>query len=266
MQVLVMGSGGLGGYYGGMLAERGHDVTFVARGAHLTAMRARGLEIRTNEQTYHITPVRAVAAPGDASGEFDLVLFTVKGYDAEAAATALHPIIGPQTAVLTLLNGVDSPELLSSVLGPEHVLAGTTFIRSTLAGPGIIEQMGTLRRVVFGEMSGGVTPRVEMIAAALREAGTDAVTRADSRLAVWEKFVMQAPARDDDERLPDALRPDPRDAGGRSALPHPDRGSRRRRAGKRRPITGHGDRHRNGGRLAVPLRAKDLDVDRLRAR
>lgn len=193
MRVLVMGSGGLGGYYGGMLAEKGHDVTFVARGAHLAAMRERGLTIRANEGEYHIMPVKAVNAPSEASGDFDLILFTVKGYDAEAAAHALRPVIGPHTAVLTVLNGVDSAEQLSAILGPAHVLAGTTFIRSTLTEPGVIDQMGTLRRVVFGEYAGGPTPRVEMIAEALREAGMEVQIAPDARVAVWEKFVMQAP-------------------------------------------------------------------------
>ncbi len=193
MRVLVMGSGGLGGYFGGMLAHTGHDVTFVARGAHLAAMRERGLEVRTDEQTYRFASVSAIATPDEAAGDFDLILFTVKGYDAEAAATALRPVIGPATAVLTVLNGVDSAEQLAAILGPERVLAGTTFIRSTLAEPGVIEQMGTLRRVVFGEFSGGATPRAEQIAAALRAAGIEVEVAEDARVAVWQKFVMQAP-------------------------------------------------------------------------
>lgn len=193
MRVLVMGSGGLGGYFGGVLARQGHDVTFVARGAHLAAMRERGLTIKTDAETFHLSPVSAVATPAEAMGDFDLVLFTVKGYDAEDAAEALLPAIKPRTAVLTVLNGVDSAEILSGVLGAEHVLPGATFIRSTLAEPGVIEQMGTLRRVVFGEAVGGASPRVEAIAAALREAGVNAEVAEDARLAVWEKFVMQAP-------------------------------------------------------------------------
>lgn len=193
MRVLVMGSGGLGGYFGGMLARTGHDVTFVARGAHLAAMRERGLEVRTDEETYRFPTVAAVAAPSEAAGDFDLILFTVKGYDAEAAANALRPVIGPETAVLTVLNGVDSAEQLAAILGPEHVLAGTTFIRSTLAAPGVIEQMGTLRRVVFGEFAGGPTPRVARVAEALRAAGIEVEVAQDARVAVWQKFVMQAP-------------------------------------------------------------------------
>ena len=260
MRVLVMGSGGLGGYFGGMLAHQGHDVTFVARGAHLAAMRERGLEVRTDEQTYRFSPVSAVAAPEEATGDFDLILFTVKGYDAEAAATALRPVIGPTTAVLTVLNGVDSAEQLAAILGPEHVLAGTTFIRSTLAEPGMIEQMGTLRRVVFGEFSGGVTPRVERVAAALRAAGIEDGGRGGRTRRRLAEVRHASAARDDDERLPDALRPDPRDAGGGQALPGADRGVRRRRAGERRRASGRCRGNGAGRCLAISLRAEDLNV------
>ena len=125
-------------------------------------------------------------------GDFDLVLFTVKGYDAEAAATRSSP---PSAAN----GGADSAERrgqrrdLAAILGAGACASRATFIRSTLAEPGVIEQMGTLRRVVFGEAVGGASPRVEAIAAALREAGVNAEVAEDARLAVWEKFVMQAP-------------------------------------------------------------------------
>src|SRR5688572_16131460 len=111
MRVLVMGTGAVGGYYGGMLALRGHAITFVARGANLAALRERGLEIRTAGQLHHLQPVTAVESPAAADGPVDLILFTVKGYDAATAAAALRPVIGPETAVLTLLNGVDSADI-----------------------------------------------------------------------------------------------------------------------------------------------------------
>src|SRR5262249_44169407 len=108
MRVLIMGTGAIGGIYGTLLALRGHDVTFVARGAQLEAMQTHGLEVRTPTGTHHLRPVTAFANPADASGPFDLVLFTVKGYDTEDAANALRPAMGPHTAVLTLQNGVES--------------------------------------------------------------------------------------------------------------------------------------------------------------
>jgi 2-dehydropantoate 2-reductase len=185
-----MGTGGLGGYYGGVLAQRGHEVTFVARGAHLAAMRERGLELRSGGQTTLLHPVRAVGSPADAGSGFDLVLFTVKTYDTEAAAAALRPALGPATAVLPLQNGVDSVERLSRALGADRVLVGTTLIGSVIVEPGVIDQSTALRRITLGEQSGEVTPRVEAIAAALRDAGVEVTTTADPLVPVWEKFVM----------------------------------------------------------------------------
>ena len=190
MRVLVMGAGGLGGYYGGVLAQRGHEVTFVAREAHLAAMRERGLEIRSGGQTTLLHPVRAVGSPADAGSGFDLVLFTVKTYDTEAAAAALRPALGPATAVLPLQNGVDSVEQLSQALGADRVLVGTTLIGSAIVEPGVIDQSTAFRRITLGEQSGEVTPRVEAIAAALRDAGVEVTITADPLVPVWEKFVM----------------------------------------------------------------------------
>jgi 2-dehydropantoate 2-reductase len=219
MRVLVMGSGGVGGYFGGMLALHGHEVTFVARGAHLAAMRERGLEIRTGGQTILLRPVRAVESPAEACAHlsssgagpepaegacpepaegagFDLVLFTVKGYDTEAALAALSAsggVVGPQTAVLTLQNGVDSVDQLSAALGPDHVLAGTARIESTIAEPGVIDQRSPFRRIELGEPTGDVSARAKAIAAALQEAGAEVTVRTDPMVAIWEKFVLLAP-------------------------------------------------------------------------
>ena len=189
MRVLVMGAGAVGGYYGGVLALHGHGVTFVARGPHLAAMRDRGLELRTDGQVRLLPTVAAVASPAEATGPIDLVLFTVKGYDTEAAAEALRPAVGLETAVLTLQNGVDSVDKLSAALGPRPVLAGATYVVATLVAPGVIAQTGPSARVVLGEPAGPVTPRVEAITAALRQAGVDATAIPDGLLAVWQKFV-----------------------------------------------------------------------------
>lgn len=189
-----MGSGGVGGYYGGVLARGGHELWFVARGAHLDALRDHGLEIRSSESPIRLRPVRAVAAPAEAGSGFDLVLFTVKGYDTEAAATALRPVVGSMTAILTLQNGVDSAERLGAILDGTSVLAGTTTIESTIAAPGVIEQKGPRPRIVLGEPSGTVTPRAETIAGVLRDAGIETVVSADMRRTLWEKFVRLAPS------------------------------------------------------------------------
>jgi 2-dehydropantoate 2-reductase len=197
MRVLVMGAGGVGGYYGGMLARAGHEVTFVARGAHLAALQERGLEVRTQGQTIRIQPATAVAQPADAlgqGGDFDLALFTVKNYDTEPAATALKPALGPQTAVLSLQNGVDAPDLLAALLGPERILAGVTFIAAAVAEPGVILENGFSRAVTLGEPGGaGVTPRVRAIVRAFQEAGVEAQATADARQMLWDKFVVVAP-------------------------------------------------------------------------
>ena len=192
VRILVMGAGAVGGFFGGKLAQRGHDVIFVARGAHLGAMRERGLELRSGAERTVIHPVTAVASPVDAASDIELVLFTVKGYDTIPAASALREVVGPPTAVLTLQNGVDSPDQLAAILGPEHVLAGTTYVFTAVVEPGIIET-GPMRRIVFGELSGEVTPRVEAIADALRDGGIDMTVSADPRRALWEKFVTLAP-------------------------------------------------------------------------
>lgn len=188
MRVLVMGTGGIGGLCGALLAQHGNEVTFVARGAHLTALRTRGLEMRTGGQVALLDPVRAVAEPGEAEGDAELVLFTVKTYDSAGAIDALRPVIRPGTAVLTLQNGVESADQLSAGLGAEHVLVGTAFMFSAIVEPGVIEA-GPLRRITLGELSGVLTPRAEAIAAVLLEAGIEAIVTTDPRRAVWEKFV-----------------------------------------------------------------------------
>jgi 2-dehydropantoate 2-reductase len=197
MRVLVMGAGGVGGYYGGMLAHAGHDVAFVARGAHLEALRERGLEVRTQGQTINIRPATAVAQPADAAGQggsFDLVLFTVKNYDTRPAAEALEPALGPQTAVLTLQNGVDSPEVLAAQIGAERTLAGVTFIAAAVAEPGVIVENGFSRAVTLGEPNAvEVSPRVMTVVRAFQEAGLEAQATADVRQMLWDKFVVVAP-------------------------------------------------------------------------
>jgi 2-dehydropantoate 2-reductase len=193
MQVLVMGAGAVGGYFGAQLAGAGHAVTFVARGEHLDVLRARGLTIRSAEGARVLAPVRAVASPAEAGGALDLVLFTVKGYDTGAAAAALRGVAGDGTVVLTLQNGVDSVERLEAALGPGRVLAGTATIEATVAEPGVVRLGGPVPRIVLGEPAGGASPRAEAIAAALREAGVQAVVTPDARRAVWEKFVRLAP-------------------------------------------------------------------------
>jgi 2-dehydropantoate 2-reductase len=193
VKVLVMGAGAVGGFYGAALARRGHDVTFVARGAHLDALRARGLTIRRSGDTTTIHPVRAVADPADEGRGVELVLFTVKGYDTDGAARALRPVVESRTSVLTLQNGVESEERLAAALGADRLLLGTATISTTVSEPGIIDQANPLSRIQMGEPSGAITPRVEAIASVLRDAGVEVRVTGDVRAAIWEKFIRLAP-------------------------------------------------------------------------
>jgi 2-dehydropantoate 2-reductase len=192
MRVLIMGSGGVGGYYGGLLANHGTDVTFVARGAHLAALQSKGLELRTQGEVLSIAPVTAVEDPRTA-GPFDLILFTVKTYDTASAIDLIRPVVGPSTIVLTLQNGIDAIDLLGTGLGAAHVLGGVTFVACAIVEPGVLAENGFSRRIALGEPSGGVTPRVQAIVELGKAAGWDVSALPSARQAVWEKFVLLAP-------------------------------------------------------------------------
>jgi 2-dehydropantoate 2-reductase len=193
MRVLVMGTGGVGGYYGGMLAHAGADVTFVARGRQLEALREKGLELRTQGQTLLIRPAVTFERPNQVAEPPELVLFTVKTYDTATALEALRPAVGPDTAVLTLQNGIDSVDQLGAAFGADRALAGVTYVASSVIEPGVVNENGFSRKVIFGEPDGRVTPRVEAILAAFRRADLDAELSTSPRQALWDKFVLVAP-------------------------------------------------------------------------
>ena len=195
MRVAILGSGAVGGYYGARLARAGHDVTFIARGAHLEAIRERGLEIRS-PLVGNFT-VRA-AAEHDTTrvGPVDVVILAVKTYDNHAALPLIRPKLGPNTIVLTLQNGVDSVSELARVVGESAVLGGTTYIATALSSPGVIEQTGTHRRIVFGEVFGELprlSDRVMRIHEAFVSADIQSEAAGDGRVAIWEKFIFLVP-------------------------------------------------------------------------
>lgn len=192
MRIVVMGAGGVGGYYGGRLAQAGEDVWFVARGRHLAALRERGLRVRSTKGDFELHPVQATDDPGTIPTPVDLVLFCVKSWDTEAAAAAIRPIVGPETGVLTLQNGVENEDRLAAVFGAERVLAGTTQIETTIAEPGLIAHTSPFAKIRFGEWTDGRSPRVVRILAAFERAGVDAEIVDDSRRALWEKFLFLA--------------------------------------------------------------------------
>jgi 2-dehydropantoate 2-reductase len=186
MRIMVIGAGGLGGYLGGLLARNGEDVTFVARGDHLRALRSQGLQVKSVEGDFAL-PVRALERPEEA-GPVDLIIMAVKTYDVESAGEAVRPVVGPETAVLCLQNGVDTEDRLAAMLGREHILGGAVSISGYVERPGVIRHAGG-QRIILGEMNGTMTPRVDAIAATLQRAGIKAEPTATIVTALWEKFV-----------------------------------------------------------------------------
>ena len=194
MQIAILGSGAVGGYYGARLSRAGHDVTFIARGAHLAAMRERGLTIKSPALFDFTIPVRAEEDTRRV-GPVDLVLVAVKAYDNQTALPMLRPMLGDSTTVLTVQNGVDSAAEVSAVAGESRTLGGATYIATALETPGVIVQTGSHRRIRFGEVFGDL-PRVSDRVAALRDAFAAADIEVDifgdGRVPIWEKFIFLA--------------------------------------------------------------------------
>lgn len=191
MRIAVIGAGGVGGPFGAALARAGVDVSFLARGAHLDAMRSQGLRIEGALGSHLLHPVQAT---DDASeiGPVDFVLFTVKLWDVETAGAALAPLLGPKTAVITLQNGVDAPERLSGVIGADKVMGGVAVINAAIAGPGRITQMGEYQNLTFGELDGRDSARGQALLAACQAAGVEARLSGNIVKDLWEKFVFLA--------------------------------------------------------------------------
>lgn len=191
MRIAVFGVGGVGGYFGGRLAQAGHEVALIARGAHLEAIRSDGLRIASPRGDALIRPAIATSDPAEV-GPVDLVLVGVKSWQMAEAARAMGPLIGPETAALPLLNGVEASDILAAALGPGHALGGLCRIIAMIAGPGQIRHAGLEPTVLFGELDNRRTPRVEQMLAAFTEAGVQAQIPADIQVAIWEKFMLIA--------------------------------------------------------------------------
>jgi len=190
MRVLIMGSGGLGGYFGGLLQRAGEDVTFVARGGstHLRALQSAGLQIKSPDGDFALS-VQATDRPGEA-GPVDLVLFCVKTYDLANAAAEIRPAVAAETAILCLQNGVDAEDRLAAMYARERILGGVTYVSAVIEAPGIIRHTGPSGDIVFGEMDGRLTPRVRALEAVLVRAGVAAEASTEIRRRLWEKFVF----------------------------------------------------------------------------
>jgi 2-dehydropantoate 2-reductase len=190
MKIAMMGSGGVGGFFGGRLANAGYDVGFIARGAHLEAMRRDGLRIESEAQgDIHVPKVRATDDPA-ALGPVDLVILSVKLWDTEAAARSIAPIVGPATGVLSLQNGVVKDDILRSVFPPAQVMGGVGYVATHISRPGVIHQTGTMQRIVLGEYDGRASARATFLHEALLKAGVKAELSSDVRRAIWEKYVF----------------------------------------------------------------------------
>ncbi len=190
MKIAMMGSGGVGGYFGARLAADGHDVTFIARGTHLAAMKCDGLKVLSAEHgDVTIKPAQASDDPGTV-GVVDAAVIAVKLWDTEAAGHAVKPMIGPGTLVISLQNGIDAEDILAPIVGADHLAGGAAFIASAIEAPGVIKHIGTIQRIVIGELGGGITPRIKAFTDACTAAGIDAEASADITRILWEKFVF----------------------------------------------------------------------------
>jgi 2-dehydropantoate 2-reductase len=190
LKIVMMGSGGVGGFFGGRLARSGHDVSFVARGAHLEALRKNGLTIENKTQgDIHIPGVKVTDDPASL-GTADLVILSVKLWDTEAAAQAIRPIVGPHTGVLSLQNGVVKDDILRRFFDPAQVMGGVCYVATHIARPGVVEQVGSMQRIVVGEYDGRKSQRAQALYEALAQSGVAAELSSDVRRAIWEKYVF----------------------------------------------------------------------------
>jgi len=191
MRIAVIGAGGVGGGFGAALAKAGADVTFVARGKHLDAMLTHGLIVKGGRGETHLVPTKATDDPASI-GIVDIVLFCVKLWDVESAGAKIKPLIGAQTGVIPLQNGIDAAERLIPILGREAVMGGVAQISASITEPGVITQVGTFMRMIFGELDGRRSKRGEDFLALCLKAGFDA-TLSDQILAeLWMKFIALA--------------------------------------------------------------------------
>ena len=190
MKITVIGSGGVGGFFGGLLARSGHEVLFVARGGHLDAIKTNGLKVIRDNEEFVVYP-DATNNPG-LNGLSDLVLFTVKTYDNKMAIDMVKDCIGEKTRILTLQNGVDSYRELERVFGPERVLTGAAYIESKIDSPGVIKQTGDIVRIVFGRTDGNLTREGKIIEGELNKAGVPAQLSVTVLETLWTKFLFIA--------------------------------------------------------------------------
>lgn len=192
MRIAVFGTGSVGGYFGGRLAQAEEEVVFIARGEHLRALCTHGLRVDSVKGDFVVRPVQATDDPAQV-GVVDAILVGVKAWQVPEAAEAMRPLVGPATCVVPLQNGVEAPAQLAAVLGDQHVLGGLCGIFSFIAGPGHIRHTGAEPFVKFGEMDNRPSERVERLHQAFMRAGVTVEIPPDIQVALWMKFLFIAP-------------------------------------------------------------------------
>ncbi len=191
MRVAIFGTGGVGGYFGGRLAQTGAEVIFIARGDHLEALRDRGLRVESLKGDFVVHPAQATDDPAQV-GVVDAVLVGVKAWQVSEAAQAIRPMVGPQTFVVPLQNGVEAPGQLAAVLGAQHVLGGLCSIISFIAGPAHVRHTGAEPSIAFGELNNRPSERAERLRQAFAQAHVKVEIPPDIQVAMWEKFLFIA--------------------------------------------------------------------------
>jgi 2-dehydropantoate 2-reductase len=189
MKIAIMGAGGVGGYFGARLAKSGEDVTFIARGSHLAAMRANGLQVHSANGDVLIKPVKATDKPIEV-GPVDLVIVAVKLWATDQALADARPLVGPNTAVVSFQNGVVAADAITKAFGKERALGGVSNIGAVIEKPGVIRHTGTMAGLTFGELDGSTSPRVQTFLEACTKAGIQARATDDIQKAIWEKYVF----------------------------------------------------------------------------
>lgn len=193
MKVAIVGAGGVGGYFGGRLAQAGEDVVFITRGEHLRAITSRGLRVDSINGDFRVDPARATDDPATV-GEVDYILVAVKSWQLRDAIETMRPLVGDKTSIVPLLNGVEAPDQLSRVFGAERVLGGLCSVISMIAGPGHISHFGAHPQITFGELDHGTSERGERLRNAFSRAeGVQVRIPEDIHVAMWNKFLLIAP-------------------------------------------------------------------------
>jgi 2-dehydropantoate 2-reductase len=192
MRIAVIGAGGIGAPYGASLAKAGVEVTFVARGAHLAAMQQNGLRIEGDRGETLVQPAQATDDIANI-GPVDYVLLCVKLWDVESAGEQIRPIVGPETAVIPLQNGIDAAQRLIPIVGEGAVMGGTAFVTGAIIAPGIVRQTGTYQQMTFGELDGRPSRRGERLRELCTASGFEGILSPDIMVPLWQKFILLVP-------------------------------------------------------------------------